>query len=142
MPIFLSDLEELMNQINEWSDKTFGEDHKGRRIPILYHLGDEVLEMINAVDAYHSVENNPDAHQALKDQANAQLQLELADCMILLLDFAKKIGLGSHELLSLISVKHSMNESRVWSSPDSRGVCNHTGTKDSDQIELLKKETD
>jgi NTP pyrophosphatase (non-canonical NTP hydrolase) len=116
------ELQELMNEISEWSDATFGE---GQRNPaIVHHLKKEVPELIQAIDKYQkgNTIKTPykDANKLLKDVWG-----EYADCMMLLLDSAHHFGLTADRLLHITKQKLEVNKQRKWGKPDCNGVVEH-----------------
>jgi hypothetical protein len=107
----MTELQKLMNEISEWSDKTFGD---GKRNPaIVYHLKKEVDELIDVF------ENNP-------RNEHRQLWFEYADCMMLLLDSAFHAGFTADDLLLAVKEKLEINKNRKWGKPDANGVIEHT----------------
>lgn len=55
-------------------------------------------------------------------KARERAQEELADCYLLLLHLAHKLGL---DLELAASVKHVINKGREWGEPDAEGVVEH-----------------
>ena len=106
----MKELQNLMDEISEWSNATFGE---GQRNPaIAYHLKKEVDELIDIF------ENHPsDEYQ--------RLWFEYADCMMLLLDSASHVGFSAEGLLSAVKEKLEINKNRKWGKPDKNGVVEH-----------------
>lgn len=105
--VYISGLQRLMNDISEWSDKTFGE---GQRNPaIAYHLKKEVDELI----------------KALEEKDETHIRFEYADCMMLLLDSAKHYGFNASHFLFITRMKLNINKTRKWGKPDENGVVEH-----------------
>ena len=122
------ELPSLMREIAEWSDKTFGVDGIqpiNRAIPILNHLKKEISELIEATQKMLTVRWYAKSSQADIDQSIAQMHLELADVMILILDFATKVKVSPYELLLIIDAKLLLNHSRKWGKADENGVVHH-----------------
>jgi len=106
------ELQQLMDDIAKWSDKTFGE---GQRNPaIVYHLKKEVEELIEAFNP-----NTRNAHR--------KLWFEFADCMMLLLDSAHHVGFSAKDLINASREKLNINKDRKWGNPDKNGVVEHIG---------------
>jgi len=94
------DIVKLQQEIGEWSEATF--DDIGPT-PKLHHLKKEVEEVL----------------QAPLDR------VEYADCLILLLDAARKAGISADELLEVTYEKLQVNKRRLWGEPDENGVVHH-----------------
>jgi len=92
---FLDELQGLLNEQSEWSQRTFGSDSERGPIGPLKHLKKEVEE---AIEAHGSTEYN----------------VELADCFLLLLDATRRSGLSFGDLVRLSLEKMEVNKSRVW----------------------------
>lgn len=108
----LNQLQDLMNDISEWSNNTFGD---GQRNPaIIYHLKKEVDELINA---FKSPEEMPDKFLSVR--------MEFADCFMLLLDSALHAGITAEELIQVTKEKLEINRNRKWGNPDENGVVEH-----------------
>lgn len=100
-------LQELMDRISEWSDKTF--DAGQRTVPIAHHLKKEVDELIEALQT-----TNP-----------TQVIDEFADCFMLLFDCASHYGLQAHDIWLFCDRKLEVNKTRKWGIPDKNGVVEH-----------------
>jgi NTP pyrophosphatase (non-canonical NTP hydrolase) len=115
-------LQDLMNEITQWSDATFGE---GQRNPaIAYHLKKEVPELIEAIEKYQ----NGNTIKTPYSETNGLLKdvwEEYADCMMLLLDSANHFGLSAERLLYITKQKLEINKKRKWGKPDCNGVVEH-----------------
>ncbi len=118
-----NELNNLMNEISDWSDKTFGESQ--RNPAIVYHLKKEVDELIvelhkcNTLAADNSVGLGEWARQITNTNT------EFADCFMLLLDSAKHHGLSAEALIELTKKKLEINKARKWGQPDENGVVEH-----------------
>lgn len=93
--------QDLQDEIAEFTDRVFG--HQKTCVPKLHHLREEVGELIE----------EPHDH------------LEWADCMILLIDAAKKNGMQMDDLFSYVQEKMEINKTRTWGEPDENGVRRH-----------------
>jgi len=111
-------MQKLMDEIAEWSDKTFGT--RQRNPAILYHLKKEVPELIQAIKKFQK-ENELD--KAIKNIKN--VKSEYADCMMLLLDSAYHFGLTAEKLFLATKEKLEINKKRKWGKPDKNGVVEH-----------------
>jgi hypothetical protein len=118
----MEQLQKLMDDIAEWSDKTFGE---GQRNPaIVHHLSKEVPELIKAIEEFQV--NN--TIQTPYKEANNMLKSvweEYSDCFMLLLDSAHHFGLSADRLLHITRKKLEVNKTRKWGKPDCNGVVEH-----------------
>lgn len=115
-------LQELMDDISEWSDKTFGE---GQRNPaILHHLKKEVPELIAAI-MYYQERNTIDLPYRKANELLKEVWEEYADCFMLLLDSANNFGLSADRLLHITRQKLEVNKTRKWGKPDCNGVVEH-----------------
>jgi len=118
----LYDIDELQKLISDWSNETFGEGVE-RSTAILHHLKKEVPELIEAVEKYQSI-------NSIKDISESNLKLsemlfEFADCLMLLLDSADKMGISGNLLIYYCYKKLAINKLRKWGEPDENGVCEH-----------------
>lgn len=110
----MKELQNLINEISAWSDKTFGD---GQRNPaIAYHLKKEVDELIHALE---QDQGNP------TKEGMTKVCFEFADCFMLLLDSAKHFGLTAGNLLWYTEEKLRINKHRKWGKPDENGVIEH-----------------
>ncbi|MEW6156768.1 MAG: dATP/dGTP pyrophosphohydrolase domain-containing protein [Verrucomicrobiota bacterium] len=93
-------LQQLQQEIGAWSEMTFDDETP---LPKLHHLRQEVAELIAA--PYDKT--------------------EYADCLILLIDAARKAGISAEELIRAADEKMEINRRRTWSEPDQNGVVHH-----------------
>lgn len=116
-------LQNLMNDIADWSDSVFGTYQ--RNPAILYHLKEEIDELIAAYKKY--AVNLPDSSISTDKLETLLLrtEYEYVDCFMLLLDSATHFGLDADELISFTREKLEINKKRKWGSPDKNGVINH-----------------
>lgn len=98
----LGPLHELQVEVGEWADETFG-DGRDRVRGVIRHLKKECDE----------VEENPYDF------------MEWADCMMLLLDGARLVGLTPDDLLHLMREKLVVNRSREWGDVNEDGIVEH-----------------
>jgi len=107
-------IQKLQDSIAKWSDETFGTDD--RTIGILNHLKEEVEEVIEAKDNY---EQDPTGI------TQARLASEFADCLILLLDSARKSGFDTGLILQASEHKMQINKTREWKPANKQGYHKH-----------------
>jgi len=96
----LTKFENYFNEQMEWANATFT---KANKHSILTHLRRELIELENS---------DNDAE-------------EYADCFMLLLHYANKMGLTPESILASCKSKLEKNKSRKWKAPDEHGVCHH-----------------
>lgn len=130
-------IQELMNEISQWSDSVFGYDP--RTIPITYHLIKEVSELLQALKELELKTGEEGMHipsylssdidAGIKADESIRLQRaamhEYADCFILLLDSASHFGLTEYAIKVLVKKKLEINKKRKWCKPDKHGVIEH-----------------
>jgi hypothetical protein len=104
----------LWNEIGEWSNRTFGDETQRGPIGPLNHLRREAQEAINALDA--------------RDYNNAEV--EMADCLILVFDAARRAGMTPMTLVGTALEKMEINRGRVMGEPDEEGVIEHDRSRD------------
>lgn len=104
----MSEVQKLMDDIHQWADNTFGKERTA--LAPLRHLQKEVRELQEAI--------------AFEDKPN-QVELEFADCFILLLNAAAKYGLTFDRMVTAATVKMEINKARKWGKPDADGVAEH-----------------
>lgn len=90
----------LQNEIADFTDRAFGQ---ATPVSKLHHLAEEVQELIETPED----------------------RLEWADCMILLIDAAKKAGYDMNDLYQAVQDKMEINKKRKWGAPDENGVVRH-----------------
>ena len=116
-------LQKLMNDIAEWSDGTFGD---GQRNPaIAYHLQKEVNELIEAIEIYGWHEREQNLSIIKEENLAGNVNIEFADCFMLLLDSASHFGLTANDLLKVTEWKLEVNRNRKWGKADKNGVVEH-----------------
>lgn len=99
--IVLSRFQLLQDELVEWSDATFGSGD--RLVPILKHLQSEIGELVDT----------------------PMDRMEYADCFILLIEAAGKVGLSMDDLVDAAYEKHEINKNRVWGKPNKDGYVEH-----------------
>lgn len=65
------------------------------------------------------------SEEAREAAADPTDQLEWADCMILLLDAARKAGYSTDDIYNAVLRKMEINKNRIWGKQDSDGVVRH-----------------
>jgi len=97
----MEELQKLMDNLGEWSDKQFGTDR-----PVtaqIHHLKKEINELLLApFDDY-----------------------EYADCLLLLLDAYRKRGGNVKQLIYFSRKKFNIAKQRKYNKPDINGVVEH-----------------
>ena len=96
----MSRWQKLQDDIGIFTDATFGESTPRSKA---LHLAEE-------------------AKEAAADPADV---IEWADCMILLLDGARKAGFTTEHLYQAVLKKMEINKSRKWGEKDKDGVVRH-----------------
>lgn len=119
----MKNLQELMNQISEWSDAQFGEGDRSRAIA--YHLRKEVQELIDAMVEYRYHEERQNFAIIKEENLTGKVNIEFADCFMLLLDSASHFGLTADDLVKVTEWKLEKNKNRKWGKPDENGVVEH-----------------
>jgi len=107
-------IQRLQNNIAEWSDETFGTDD--RTIGILNHLKEEVEEVIEAKQVFE---------EKLDGISQQKMASEFADCLILILDAARKSDLNTDLLMQAAEYKMSINRKREWKPANEKGYHKH-----------------
>jgi len=104
-------LQQLIDEVATWSDATFGET--STPASKLKHLQKEIPELLEALQ-------NNEVNTKSED-----IRLEFADCMLLLLDAARKCNFSAEEILSFTKEKLEINKKRTWKKPDENGIFEH-----------------
>jgi hypothetical protein len=92
----MNKLDHLMKEIQSFSDAAFGDPSKRNEMGTLHHLKFEIDELIEDPD-------DP---------------LEWADCMLLLLDAARRKGYTPDQLFDFCLEKLEINKKRKWVKSD------------------------
>jgi hypothetical protein len=103
----MNELQLIMNDIAEWSAKIFKHETS---IQKLNHLTKEVDELKTAI--FH-------------EHGKYDINMEFADCFILLLGAASLQGLTAYNIINIIECKMAINKNRIWGEPDGNGVVEH-----------------
>lgn len=117
-----ADLQEYVNELAKWSNKTFGAAQ--RNPAIAHHLKKEVDELIESLEVFQKDNNLRTPIQ----EANGFFKsvcYEYADCFMLLLDSAQHFGLSVERLMYYARKKLEINKARKWGKPDKNGVVDH-----------------
>ena len=118
-PISISEMsiDSFMSHITEWANKTFNvHNQASANVGCSRHLQEEAKELTESLaDFFYR------PHSKTLIAAND----ELADCVILVLQIAKRHGTGFKELFEAAKAKQNINETREWGEPDERGAVNH-----------------
>ena len=116
-------LQQLMDDISEWSDATFG---NGQRNPaIVHHLKKEVDELIEALNILKVLGCDNSVGIGEFGRQLSKTEMEYADCFMLLLDSAHHFGMTADDILKAASKKLEINKQRKWGNPDENGVIEH-----------------
>lgn len=115
----MENLQETTNRLAQFSDKTFnnGEFTRTRSLSILYHLDKEVKEAMTATRKV--------IHGGGSIDDIIALESEIADILILVLDYQRHFIPNTDHLLTIINNKMDVNEIREWGEPDENGVIEH-----------------
>jgi NTP pyrophosphatase (non-canonical NTP hydrolase) len=113
----MEELQKIMFDISEWSDKQFGESQ--RNPAIVFHLQKEVKELIDSIIAFNLSTDKNAAENA------HDLIMEYADCMMLLLDSVSHSKITAAALMRAVKEKLEINKKRKWGNPDKNGVVEH-----------------
>ena len=99
--------------ITQWQKKTFG---NATAMSKLYHLEQEVSELKSSVLKFNT---------SGSIATQSEMELEFADCFLLLFGAANCAGLSYWDICCCIEEKMKINEKRKWGVPDENGVVNH-----------------
>lgn len=100
-------LQDLMDEIFEWSDKTFENQNS---ISKINHLKKEIDELKASI--FH-------------EHGELEKKMEFADCFMLLILIAKMEGLSANDLIESTNLKLGINKNRAWGKPDKDGIVEH-----------------
>jgi hypothetical protein len=89
---------DLCRDQSEWSQKTFGSDSERGPLGALKHLEKESIEAQKAI-------------------GTDDLTMELADCLLLTLDAARRGGVKPLSLIRAAQRKMQINKERTWPTP-------------------------
>lgn len=99
--------EQLFNEIVQWQTETFP---KSNAISKVHHLVEEVQELLESLTD--------------KKFTYREMEMEFADCFLLLIGAAASAGLDYEEVVEIIQDKLAINRTRKWGTPDENGVVN------------------
>jgi hypothetical protein len=106
-------LADLARDHSDWSQATFGTDSERGPIGAIRHLQKEAREAETA--AVVVAATWPDSE--LAPLRTADLQEELADCLLLLLDANRRAGFSLPNLIDAAAAKMVKNKARTWPAP-------------------------
>jgi hypothetical protein len=115
----------LVHDHADWSQRTFGSDADRGPLGALRHLEKESRE---AQEAATRVDDAVEPGAARG--ASLDLYEELGDCLILLLDAARRGGLNPHGLIIAARDKMVINKGRTWPAPVDGVPCEHVRDAD------------
>jgi hypothetical protein len=104
-----SELARLQKEAGRWSDQTFGKQSiydEDAGVGAINHLRKEVGELLDEMDDI----------------------TEWADCLMLLLDGARRRGIDIDAIVDATWDKLEVNRQRKWGKPDADGVVEHVRT--------------
>lgn len=119
----MKELQNLMNDISEWSNATFGELQ--RNPAIVHHLKKEVDELIEALNKTNYLGCDDSVGVGEFGRQVEKTQMEFADCFMLLLDSASHYHITAEQLIEFTREKLEINKARKWGKPDENGVVEH-----------------
>jgi len=97
------------NEHSEWSQRTFGTDQERVPLGALKHLEKEAKEA-QEESAFLTADGCAPHHQD-------KLYEEIADCLFLTFDAARRAGMTLDSLLDTAFKKLEKNKTRVWAKP-------------------------
>jgi hypothetical protein len=98
-------LDNLVKDQAEWSQTTFGSDTVRGPIGALRHLAKEASEA------------EVEARSVTAANTAWSFKLEMADCLLLVLDAARRGGVTPRELIDIAQTKMGDNRKRRWPTP-------------------------
>jgi len=119
----MKELQQLMNDISDWSNATFGD--KQRNPAIVHHLKKEVDELIEALNKSEAMAFDDSIGIGEFGRQVEKTQMEFADCFMLLLDSASHFHITAEQLIEFAREKLEINKIRKWGKPDKNGVVEH-----------------
>lgn len=99
----------LWDEIGEWSNRVFGDETARGPIGPLNHLAREAKEAAAEFEEYNYGAG----------------EVEIADCLILVFDAARRAGMTPMSLVGTALEKMEINRGRVMGEPDEEGVIEH-----------------
>jgi len=121
----MSRAQQFWNEQAEWSEATFGKTSERGPLGALKHLEKEAKEcQIEAnLLIYYKVEEGITEEDIKTTTDN--LKVEIADCLFLTLDSARRAGMTLDELLDVAFEKLEVNKKRKWQRLTSDGPVEH-----------------
>ena len=104
-----------------WSQATFGSDQERGPIGPLKHLAKEAAEAVEAAESVAGL-----AAGEVQTEARWRFELELADCLLLLLDASRRAGIKPMGLFRLAGKKMAINKKRAWPKASADEPVEHT----------------
>jgi NTP pyrophosphatase (non-canonical NTP hydrolase) len=98
---YINPTQEFWFRHSAWSQLTFGSDAERGPLGALKHLEREARE----------------AQLAFNAGLSQDMQIEIADCLFLTFDAARRAGLSLDNLLDIAFAKLEKNQKRVWAKP-------------------------
>lgn len=114
----------------EWSRATFGSDKERGPVGPLKHLEKEAKEawveaqMLDGFRESKKTNRTPDYDIDIKG-CEKDLRTEIADCLFLTFDAARRAGMTLDELINTAFEKLEINKSRKWGKPTADGPVEH-----------------
>jgi hypothetical protein len=118
-------LSELVGDQAEWSQATFGTDQERGPMGALKHLEKEAREAQEAVERISIAAVANVGREEAVGEAKAELNSELADCLLLLLDASRRAGIKFATLVDHAKAKMIVNRQRTWPKPTSDEPVEH-----------------
>jgi len=106
---YLSKTQRFWDEQAEWSRATFGSDTERGPLGPLKHLEKETEE----------------ARQSWIKQDIPEAKVEIADCLFLTFDAARRAGMSLDDLLDTAFRKLEINKQREWQKPTNDGPVEH-----------------
>ena len=119
--IEISRTQQFWNEQAEWSEATFGKSSERGPLGALKHLEKEARE---AQAEAKWILDNPGKFDGLLEKTG-ELRVEIADCLFLALDAARRSGMTLDELLDVAFAKLEVNKNRKWQRPTDDGPVEH-----------------
>ena len=111
--------QKFWNEQSEWSQATFGTDTERGPLGALKHLEKEAKEAQREVEKIQRIQSNTDS--SIADSLNT----EIADCLFLTFDAARRAGMTLDSLLDTAFRKLEINKQRKWNKPTSDEPVEH-----------------
>jgi hypothetical protein len=124
------ELYDLAEEQAEWSQATFGTDAERGAIGALKHLGKEAAEAEDWAMIREGKHPSGHAVSHLVAKSAGEVQIELADCLLLLLDANRRSGFSVLQLLKAARAKMKVNRTRTYPKPTSDVPSEHVREHD------------